>query len=300
MGPPEIQGTVPLGGASLTLPSRLSRYASLVASVGSLLMRRVPPRPAPLADEVPRLRPRSRLRPMLGPLRSLAFFFLVTLAVLSLSRLFLVVRYFAHLLEVPGSWWVLPVGVGVDVTTLYPILVPAAIALLLAPVRGHRLAVAAVAAYLALTASAMALLELLTPSFLERYGARPNHLLVEHLAYPGALGPAWGIVVASLLAAGVGLLVWSSMRLRLAEDAAWSWPTRLAASVLALVVVAGGAQAHLVADTVRASAAVSPDRLAEELALNSTYTFAFAIYRRRHSPGFGLSFLPSRPGRVSP
>ncbi|MFQ6309739.1 hypothetical protein [Lysobacter capsici] len=110
----------------------------------------------------------------------------IGLAVLSLSRLGLVL-WQADAVNDADAWSrVLLQGIRVDTATLCMLLGIASALYLLLPVSvaRHALVRTAMAAWLALSLTVLVVLELATPTFMQEYGLRPNRLFLEYLIYP--------------------------------------------------------------------------------------------------------------------
>ncbi|MES0874649.1 LTA synthase family protein [Sinimarinibacterium thermocellulolyticum] len=142
-------------------------------------------------------------------------------------------------------------------------------------------------AWIGVIALAMLLLEVSTPSFLLEYEARPNHLAVEYLRdWDSILPMLWtGFRVPLLTGAavlGVGSLALVRWLLRrpsasaLPAYALLLWPLLIAGDVLLI----RGTLDHRPANP--AMFARWPDQMLNQLALNSAYSFGYAVYALRH------------------
>jgi phosphoglycerol transferase MdoB-like AlkP superfamily enzyme len=204
--------------------------------------------------------------------------------------------------DVPGFWWLLPIGVRLDLMTLCPLLMPGAVAVLLWPPRMRGVLAVMLAAYLAATAALMAMLEIATPGFLAEYDSRPNRILVDYLAYPREVLPTvWGerpltLVLGVLALVATAAVVWRMVRRGVRADEPWPWWLRLAALPVVGALLFAGARSTLSPRGGNIStAAFSGDHLTNELALNSTYAVAYALYERRHENDAGALY-----GRLPP
>lgn len=224
-----------------------------------------------------------------GPLAPLLGFAFAALVFFSLSRVGLLLWYLRRLRAVPGFWRLVPVGVQLDVMTLGPALFLPAALVLLWPARGRRLLGALLGAYFAVVAGTMVLIEAATPPFLVEYDSRPNRVFVDYLAYPREVGPTvladhtLAVVLALVLVAvAATAAAWLAVRL-VAAGGSWPWGKRLAALPLVGSLLFLGARSSLGHRPANISAAAfSGNHLANELALNSTYAVAYAVYSRRH------------------
>lgn len=246
---------------------------------------RVDVRPVVLTPVEEAPRPRRRF----GPLRTPLVYLASALALASLSRVALTVLFWERVTRTDGFWWLLPIGVRLDLMTLCPLLMPVAAAVLLWPRRGRALLATLVASYLAVTSAAMALLEVATPGFLAQYDSRPNRIFVDYLGYPSQVLPTvwherpWSLVFGVLISIGSGIFVWRLVRDSVLADAPWSWPRRLLVVPLVGLLLFAGTRSTLSPRGGNIStAAFSGDHLVNELALNSAYAVSYALYERRH------------------
>jgi phosphoglycerol transferase MdoB-like AlkP superfamily enzyme len=224
----------------------------------------------------------------LGPLAGPAAFFVCALVLLSASRLGLAALHWQRLSGIDGVAWLFPIGVRLDAMTLAPALLPAVLAAMLVPSSLERARRALVAGYLVLVAVVLAFFETATYPFLAEYDSRPNHVLLGYLAFPREiaamlwsnhrLGLALGLVVPALVAR----LVWTGVRAVMRREARWGLLRRALSTPLAVALLFLGARATLGPRPANVStAAFSADHLANELALDSTYAVAYAVYRTR-------------------
>ncbi|MGQ0587824.1 MAG: LTA synthase family protein [Gammaproteobacteria bacterium] len=224
---------------------------------------------------------RFSLRP-LGPAASLLLFLAAGLALLSASRLALALWQWPRLHEVAGAWRMFALGLRLDVVLLcYLLALPALLQLLLpagAP-RRH-----AVAAGLTLASLLVLVMEMLTPAFLAQFDRRPDRTFFEYLVYPRevfsmlAKTYPWLILVLPALALAAAALAWRFWQRSLAGEARWPYAAQLAALVVALPALLLGARGVDHRPINLSLASFSPNRLANELALNSTYSLAYAAY----------------------
>lgn len=228
------------------------------------------------------------LRRALGPLFTLALFLAIALVACSASRLGLVLMHLDRVRAVEGSWWLFPIGVRLDLMALCPAAFFPAAVLLLYPRTAERFVEPLVAVYLTLVALVMVFLEAATGPFLTEYDSRPNRIFIDYLAYPHELaGTLWAdhktaLVAALLLLAATARVALPLTRGSLRAEAPWSWPRRLAALPLVAGLLFLGARStagHRGANV--STAAFSTDHLTNELALDSTYAVAYAVYTWR-------------------
>jgi len=219
-------------------------------------------------------------------LRPAAAFFLLGLAVLSLSRMGLALWKHAQISSVDGWTAVLVQGVRVDVASLSLLLVPFCAALLLLPQRWyHWRGVQIIAAvWLASVLTLLASLELATPDFMAEYGLRPNRMFLEYLAYPREVFATLREsrpVQCVLLALGVVTTAlagyWLARRCQPHAVHAEAWPLRLALMLVVLIAGALGVRSTLGHRPMNpAMLAFSSDPTVNVLPLNSFYSLAHA------------------------
>ncbi|MDT8383674.1 MAG: LTA synthase family protein [Gammaproteobacteria bacterium] len=227
-----------------------------------------------------------RLSP-LGPLAAALGFFGVFVAFFSLNRGLLSALHAAELSAVDGALWLFPVGLRMDVILLSALLILPATLLLLLPSVGRRYWQPALAGLFGVISFALIYFEAVTYTFISVYNARPNHLFVEYLAHPDTvLDIVWHSYKLELF---LGLLlmllgaVWiTRLSYRLMTTARpWPYWQRLLALPLVLALLVLGARSSLTDSPANlGTAAFSEDTLTNELALNSSYAVAYAIYSR--------------------
>ena len=229
----------------------------------------------------------TSLRRVLGPYTPLLSAYLVAAAFLFLSRVWLAFLNRDALAGTPDLWYMFPLGLRMDTVLLCQLLVLPALALAVAP--AGRLRNAVIAAYFAICAAVIVMLELSTPSFIGEYDKRPDRIFIEYLIYPKELlATLWADYRLSLIGAPLvaGLAAWLGWRAaRSALDSAPTWRLgwRLLALPLVLVVLVLGARSSLQKHPANIStASFSANRLANELALNSTYAVAYAARSMRN------------------
>jgi len=221
-----------------------------------------------------------------GPPGLLLGFALLALAWFSACRALFSLVYADDLREI-ASWRLFAIGLRMDSITVSYLLGIPAIALLALPGRVWRRRI--VLAVLWVTAAVLVFMEVSTPSFINEFGVRPNRVFFEYLVHPRevflTVFKDYGPVLAVALPL-VALLTWGfgtamSRSYRLVPE--WSYGKRLLALPLVLVVLFGGARSTLSPRPANlTTGTVGPNRMANELALNSTYSVLYAVYNLRH------------------
>ena len=246
---------------------------------------------------------RSGVRDQLGLiaalLRPILRFAAASLVVLSISRALLVGWLWDRVTAADMPATVLLQGLRFDLVLLGVLLAP--LALLFPLLCGSRRTIRGwsvlLRVYLPLAFLLIVFMEIATPSFVAQFDARPNRLFVEYLVYPrevmSMLGTAYWpqfLLAAVLLPMS---FVW--MRRRLSPDLLRVLPVRpwlaLLVTPLLLATCTAMIRSTLEHRPVNPSTvAVSPDPLANDLALNSAYTVLYAIYEARQEPSGGFRY----------
>ena len=246
-----------------------------------------------VAAAIPGLNPLvvPRLGGLRGALEPLALFAGLALLILFLSRLGLCGIYRERLPVAGGLLPLLGMGFRFDVVVVAALCSVPLIAHLLAP-RSLLLAAGWQRLQTAWFSSWILLLtfnEAATPDFMAEFGVRPNRQYVEYLDTPGVVfGTIWNSNRASLLA-GTGVAVlgafiarWLLRRAPRSQAA----PTPLARLLilLPLLIVLGyaarGSLGHRPLSV--SNAALTADASVNDLALNSTYSVAYAVRQMWH------------------
>ena len=241
----------------------------------------------------------------LGPLLPLLGIGLLAMVLLSLTRLGHTLM-FAKRVTVVDDWgWLFLVGMRMDsVLVAYLLTVPALVLLFFPPtwaVAARRI----VALYGTLILLTLVFMELATVRFLDEFDHRPDRLFWEYLNHPKevaetVLKSAWG----SLLAAAVIIPLaawgaWRWCRLVTEHSEPWRWWVRAAIFPLIGGVLFLGIRGTLSHRPVNIStAAFSNENLLNQLALNSTYTAAYALYMLQDEADFAPVYGKMEPARV--
>jgi len=218
-----------------------------------------------------------------GPLGLIVSLFLICLAWLSLSRLGLALLHWDRLRDVPDVWRLFPIGVRMDTILLCQLFaLPASLYLLLpGKTARERITVTLLTAFAAFIVH----MELSTPSFLAEYDNRPDRIYYEYLLYPrevfGTLLKTYPLqlTVVALLVGALGYGFWHLAWRRARRADTWSWSRRAMVFPLVAVMLFLGIRSSLGHRPANMStAAFSNNHLANELAVNSTYSLFNAIY----------------------
>ena len=231
----------------------------------------------------------TRILVAAGPLATPVGLGLMLLAVFGASRLALSGLYLDRLRQATGLRHLFLLGFRVDLSVVCYAIAPLAVLSLVLPTAwARRRTTCVVLPGVVLVLLAIAL-EFITPSFVDEYDERPNRLVLELFTGPREiLTTLWSDYKLELagLAIVLGLSAWAAWRLldrMLGRAAPWT-PLRralaLPPTLLLLGLGARGTLGHRPANI--STAAISSDRLVNELALNSTYSLAQALYSLRY------------------
>ncbi|AOS44130.1 Lipoteichoic acid synthase 2 [Lacunisphaera limnophila] len=210
------------------------------------------------------------------------------LALTTAGRLALL-ALFRDRLGSPAEWPTLfAMGLRFDVLLLSYLLLPAWLLACLAPGRWESGLKAALRGYLLVLLGVMTLLECATWPSLTEYGSRPEALFLEYLKHGGQVAALifsgfWRETLVATVA--IFAVLWFAHRqLRRATARPWPhWRTKLVLFPVGLALLLLGARSsfsHRPANL--STAAFSQNHFHNELALNSTYTLLYAVYRRTH------------------
>ncbi|MGK0517580.1 MAG: phosphoglycerol transferase MdoB-like AlkP superfamily enzyme [Planctomycetota bacterium] len=223
---------------------------------------------------------------LLGPYGMVLGFAICLFAVLSASRALFAIYYAERVHAVAGYAWMFAYGMRMDAIVVCSVLVlpVAVLACGASPVRLRPFLRAYFTAALLLVTT----MELMSISFINEYDARPNRLFIENLVPNAELrATIWADYKFVLMGIGVvlGLALWGGWRLSgrlVTKSSTWSRRVQVAVAPLAIGLLVSGIRGFDHRPVNVSSAFFSTDRLVNELSLNSTYSAAYAAYRRRH------------------
>ena len=232
----------------------------------------------------------NQARNWLGPYRVFAIFALLVLALLTVSRIGLLIWQWPRVEGLGNVGWMLIQGVRADFILVglllaVPVLIAPFLALpqLLRWWRGFALIWCLVALTLVI------FIELSTPSFIAQYDIRPNRLYIEYLKYPkevfstlwqGFRVPLIGGTVLTIL------LVWFGVRILAAQA------QRMQSFSVAKLLITWPLVVIMVFISIRSTFdhrpanpalfAITSDSLVNSLIINSPYSVFYAAYSLRH------------------
>jgi phosphoglycerol transferase MdoB-like AlkP superfamily enzyme len=222
-----------------------------------------------------------------GPLAPVIAFFGFALIIFLTSRVTLLTLYWDRISAVDSFWMIFPLGLRMDVVFLSLLVFIPTLLLMLLPSRAIRALAPLLAAFFAVLSAAVVYMEVATIPFVEQYDSRPNRIFVDYLMYPREVfGTLWAdykvaIFVAAIFVGTTLYFAWK-VGLRLCrEHQPWSFKKRVVLLPLLMLVLALGARSSLgVRPANISTAAFSNNHLANQLALNSSYSATYALYRR--------------------
>jgi len=222
-----------------------------------------------------------------GPLAPVVAFVGFAVFIFFLSRLILLFFYWDRISVVDDFWLILPIGLRMDVVFLSMLVLIPVIVLLVLPSRLLRFCAPIFSGVFTLLTAAIVYMEVATVPFVAQYDSRPNRIFVDYLIYPREVfGTIWAdyklnIFVAVILVGVTLFFAWRVSQRLCHDHRAWSVKKRLIILPLAVLVLILGARSSLgVRPANISTAAFSNSHLANQLALNSSYSASYAVYRR--------------------
>ncbi|MEO7385647.1 MAG: LTA synthase family protein [Gammaproteobacteria bacterium] len=224
-------------------------------------------------------------------LQPLALFAGLALLILTLSRLGLLGVYHGRLPDGPAVARLLVMGLRFDLVIIAALCALPLIGELLAPalILRTRSWAAVRAAWFTLWIFVVTFNEAATPAFMAEFGVRPNRQYVEYLDTPGVVfSTIWHTSRGSLFV-GISLALLAAWSMRsllrrvpagLATPAPWVRVLVLLPLLVALGYLARGTLGHRPLSA--SNAALVPDATINDLALNSTYSVAYAVRQMLH------------------
>ncbi|MBU1170475.1 MAG: LTA synthase family protein [Proteobacteria bacterium] len=232
----------------------------------------------------------KRLRKLTGPYYSIIVFFMVVLLFLSMSRLGLLLLYHSRIPDLASFIKTLVFGIRIDVVlAVYCVSLP----VLLAPfLEGYKFTASIfrvfISVWFTIWGVIIAVMETITPGYINEYDVRPNRLFVEFLAYPKEVVSM--LLKGYLTHACLGLLaiflttyaVYRLCKVLTREPSTWHPASKMALLPFLVVLLFLGGRSSLGHRPVNPSnVAFSTDPLINDLALNSSYSLLYAVYRMK-------------------
>lgn len=231
----------------------------------------------------------GRLAGLTAALRPLGIFAAITLAILTVSRLGLLGTYWPRVADEGLLRHLLALGLRFDLVVVAALVAPVVLLQILLPagLLATRAWDVVRAAWLTAWIAVITFNEAATPDFIAEFGVRPNRQYIEYLNTPGVVfDTIWQSHRASLLV-GTGataLVAWATRRWlargRSAAPGAWLRLLVLLPLLVGLGYTARGSLGHRPLSA--SNAAVTADATVNDLALNSTYSVAYAARQLFH------------------
>ncbi|NLF25327.1 MAG: hypothetical protein GX589_06680, partial [Deltaproteobacteria bacterium] len=225
-------------------------------------------------------------RPIFGPLALPLFIFVSGLVIMTAFRLGFVLHFHKRLAETPDYLRLFPIGLRMDVILMSFITIGPAFLCLLLPKNATVKLRAFFCAWAAISLSLILYMEIATFPFIEEYDLRPDRKFLEYLKHPkeviGTLLGAYELelLIGTIAMVAAAVFFWRQASKIILQYGEFNWKLRLALLPIATPLLVLGARSTLGHRPANLSSATfSNNHLANELALNSTYTVAYAGYR---------------------
>lgn len=226
------------------------------------------------------------LAQQLGPFWLSVVFVISSLLILTLSRIALIIWQIDRVNDIDAWLSIIIGGLRVDISTVsYISAIPAILACLTLFI-SHITKLVKCFSIMWYSAFLILLvyLEVITPTFINEYDLRPNRLLIEYLIYPKEVmamlfsGYKLEILLSSLALLITAIVGFRFLKSQWCDKTAVKGLKRAALAVCAILLVLLGARSSLGHRPLNpAMVSFSTDHLLNTLALNSTYSAAFAI-----------------------
>lgn len=228
----------------------------------------------------------ARFKIILGPLLLILLIFAIGLIIMSSFRALLTLFYWERLLNTPHVLWLFPIGLRMDVIIMCYLLALPVILIFLMP---KELVLKWRKFFICWSVAVVLLLlymEIATFQFVEEYDLRPDRKFFEYLGHPkevfGTLWTAYKtqLIFCCIVLVTIGILIAKLTDKVIRSYSAWNWRVRLLVFPFVVGIFVIGARSTLGHRPVNLSTAYfSNNHLANEFALNSTYTLLYALYR---------------------
>ena len=220
-----------------------------------------------------------------GPFAAPLLFLGLGLLWLSSVRLVLVVWQWPQLAGLEGLGRLFAVGARIDLALLCYLLAVPMLSQGLLP--AHRMRRWLTAALLSLAATILIFMELATPAFVAEYDHRPDRIFFEYLIYPrevfSMLLKSRPLLTLGLLPAPafLGYGLWRFWNGRLTREDHWTYRKQIVVFVPLFLVMFAAARGLDHRPLNLSAASFSSNRMANELASNSTFSVASAAHNLR-------------------
>jgi phosphoglycerol transferase MdoB-like AlkP superfamily enzyme len=221
----------------------------------------------------------------LQPLAPLVLFYLFGLFIFTFFRLVLCAEYFSRLQEVKNYSRIIPIGFRLDTILLCHVLILPFCAIVFLPRKVMAKSSRLFSLYFSALASVFAFLEIATFPFMEEFDTRPDRVFLEHMVQVREVfgmilkGHRVSLACGLLAVALVSLLAYKFSRKFFKQAIDCSFSQRLLLLVIGGCLLTVGARSTFIKHPASISlASFSSSNLANQLALNSSYSLAYAFY----------------------
>lgn len=197
--------------------------------------------------------------------------------------------FYDRVTETEGFLKLFPIGLRMDIIMLTYLAFLPTLMIVLLPTNWLQKTQGFIRYFLMISLMIFLFMELATPNFLIQYDTRPNRLFVEYLMYPKEVGSmllkSFGLyILITVIIMTVVIYFLNKYSKKWFKIQEAPYKTKLILFPLVGFLLFFGARSSLTSPRpINASNAIfSTDQFTNSLALNSTYTVAFAIYSLRH------------------
>jgi len=226
----------------------------------------------------------TRLRHYLGPYAAIAAFAVACLVIFACNRIALAWQYWPQINTTQDLWRGLIAGARVDAIAIADVLFIPTLVVTFTP-RPPLWLRQGLNLYFAFFGALFLFFEIASWPFFAEFQSRPNHLMVMYLNHPvEVLQMVFGNFALLTIGGTIAVVAIGYSIFRIANAlhfhaSAWQWPLRIAALPLILLSLFIAARSGIGEATANPSlAAFSNNYMANQLALNATYSVAFAAY----------------------
>jgi phosphoglycerol transferase MdoB-like AlkP superfamily enzyme len=221
----------------------------------------------------------------LQPLAPIVLFYLFGLFIFTFFRFLLCAEYFSRLQEVKNYFRIIPIGFRLDTILLCNVLILPFLAVVFLP----RTVMAKIcwifSLYFAALASVFAFLEIATFPFMEEFDTRLDRIFLEHMVQVREVfgmilkGHRVSLTCGLLAVVLISLSVYGCSQKLFQQAKECSMKQRLLVLVAGGILLTIGARSTFIKHPANINlASFSSSHLANQLALNSTYSLAYAFY----------------------
>ncbi len=228
----------------------------------------------------------NRWRQITGPFAPSVAFFLFFILLFTLDRALLLFFFHNDLHHFSGTAQVFPVGLRIDIIFLSAVLFIPVIFLFIFPKHWVNKMRYVLAGFLTLIAVLVIVLEISSFPFMQEYGNRPDQVFFQYFTHPSEVlstiwaEQQWLLIISFLFTIGLIIFFWYFTLILLREYAAWHWKLRLVWLPIVIIGLTIGARSGIGMATPNPSlAAFSNNHIANQIALNASYSLLFAVYR---------------------